>query len=265
MYFRDATRDTSVSDLLPKADSVESELLSLGFTQLGVVHGKPAGPIGSKSIERQYRGSDAALLNRQQARGIASLVFVHLDRQTFACLTDWIDGPLLTLRTVTQDLDILETTRRPTRAPERSWTAARLLSNPFALRPRLLRWSRPADGYSLELFEGNATMQAECHWRRLADTGLAGVVSMPTYLKARERVFSLNSTTLVELSEQRIREFRSWLWRVLLVGSIALMLDAGWVGSWAEVQPLIILGLTVVMLADTVALLYRTRNRIGYY
>jgi len=269
LYFRDATNDDSVTGLLPKADRIESELLSLGFTQLGVVHADAYTALlvtytPPEGVTHHFRGSDAERLLRQNEHGVASLVFVHPDRQTFAGLTDWIDGPLLTLRTVTQDLDILETTRRPTRAPERRGTISSLFSNPFAVRLRWARWSRPADGYSFELFDGNTAMQVEHHWRRVADAGLTGVVDMPTYLLASERVYSLTLTTSVELHEQRQREFQPLGLRMLIAYCLTLVLRGGWGDSWAEVQPLIWLGLTVVVWADCLSVFYRTRNRIVY-
>ena len=261
LYFRDATNDDSVTGLLPKADRIESELLSLGFTQLGVVHGD-AFPFGDgKFIERRYRGSDAELLLRQNEQGVASLVFVHPDRQTFAGLTDWIDGPLLTLWTATQDLDILETTRRPTRAPERRWTISSLFSNPIAVGLRWARWSRPADGYSFELFDGNTAMQVEHHWRRVADAGLTGVVDMPTYLQASKRVLSVTSTTIGDLTEQHSQLRRSLLWRLWVIyGSVYVML--GLASAWVEldVLPLIML-VPVLLIAHIASQLWRTRER----
>jgi len=266
LYFRDATNDDSVTGLLPKADRIESELLSLGFTQLGVVHADAYTALlvtytPPEGVTHHFRGSDAELLLRQNEHGVASLVFVHPDRQTFAGLTDWIDGPLLTLRTVTQDLDILETTRRPTRAPERRGTISSLFSNPFAVRLRWARWSRPADGYSFELFDGNTAMQVEHHWRRVADAGLTGVVDMPTYLQASKRVLSVTSTTIGDLTEQHSQLRRSLLWRLWVIyGSVYVML--GLASAWVEFDVLaLIILVPVLLIADIASLLWRTRER----
>ncbi len=174
--FRDVTRDLDAKSETSELE-MRKELAACGFRQVGLLKVTTEKKPSPQALKAMGTGADADLLRRAVEQGEIDEILTDPGQKMFAVVENNFGGPLVCFRTLFENGMVVETTKKPARAPEVSlFPDAPFLQGDFIFsfimrmmklaigKPALwVRENWPQAGYYLELVD---TQDALSIWRR---------------------------------------------------------------------------------------------------